>query len=153
MEGFDYRSILVDNGTIVQWFCRERQGNLSLQYLVGLLLLPHQGESIYVVTVLSFIQWKYFQIKMSCTSWKQCTVIVSALTVFLALAIVLGVWLVQKGALGSADSADFAQNASTSREPKDLSAKAATTTALITTTTTMTTTTTKVIPRSLPYAT
>ena len=91
---------------MIQWFCRERQGTLSLQYLVGLLLLPHQGESISVVTMLSFIQWKYFQIKMSCTSWKQCTVIVSALTVFLTLAIVLGVWLVQKG---SADSADFAQ--------------------------------------------
>ena len=109
---------------------------------MGLLLLPSQGESIYVVTVLTFIHWKYFQIKMSCTSWKQCTVIVSALTVFLTLAIVLGVWLVQRGALGSADSADVAQNASTSREPRDLSAKAATTTALIMTTTTITTTTT-----------
>ena len=127
---------------MIHWFCREKQGTLSLQCLVGLLLLPHQGDSIYVVTVLTFIQWKYFQIKMSCTSWKQCTVIVSALTVFLTLAIVFGVWLVQRGALGSAESADVAQNASISREPRDLSEKAATTTVLIMTTTTITTTTT-----------
>ena len=42
---------------------------------------------------------------MSCTLWKCCTIIVLTSTVVLAIAIVLGMWLGQKGALCPIDSA------------------------------------------------